>query len=93
MHVRITTVSGASNIDKGLDVDAVIILTDNETYAGGVHPSEALRRLRVGFVLGLGRLGRAGFRLTRDSIEETVRSEAGGTSPRLRLSSLLTPDP
>lgn len=33
-------------IEKALDIDAIVIYTDNETWAGAVHPSEAIRRLR-----------------------------------------------
>lgn len=32
--------------EKGLSVDAFLVLTDNETWAGGVHPMEALRAYR-----------------------------------------------
>lgn len=31
---------------KGLDVDAFIVLTDNETWAGEIHPSQALQEYR-----------------------------------------------
>ena len=31
---------------KGMLVDAFVVLTDNETWAGQVHPSEALRQYR-----------------------------------------------
>lgn len=34
-------------IDKQLDVDAFVILTDSETWAGNIHPMEALRRYRT----------------------------------------------
>ena len=30
----------------GLEVDAFVIYTDNETWAGGIHPHQALRRYR-----------------------------------------------
>jgi len=30
-------------LDRGLEVDAFVIYTDSETWAGGVHPVEALR--------------------------------------------------
>jgi len=33
-------------LQRGLEVDAFVIYTDNETWAGGVHPSAALRRYR-----------------------------------------------
>lgn len=33
-------------IEHNLDVDAFVIYTDNETWAGDVHPHEALRRYR-----------------------------------------------
>ena len=33
-------------MERGISADAFIILTDNETWAGKVHPSEALRRYR-----------------------------------------------
>ncbi len=33
-------------IEKGLDVDAFIVYTDNETYHGSMHPMEALRKYR-----------------------------------------------
>lgn len=33
-------------IEKNLDVDVFVIYTDNETWAGDVHPHEALRRYR-----------------------------------------------
>ena len=32
--------------ERGLEVEAFVIYTDNETWAGAVHPSEALRRYR-----------------------------------------------
>jgi Uncharacterized protein containing a von Willebrand factor type A (vWA) domain len=32
---------------SGVDVEAIVILTDNETWAGQEHPFEALRRLRA----------------------------------------------
>ena len=33
-------------LEQGIAADAFIVLTDNETWAGDVHPSEALRRYR-----------------------------------------------
>ena len=33
-------------LEQGIEADAFIVLTDNETWAGDVHPSEALRRYR-----------------------------------------------
>jgi 60 kDa SS-A/Ro ribonucleoprotein len=33
-------------LDRGLEVDCFVIYTDNETWAGDVHPHEALRRYR-----------------------------------------------
>ena len=33
-------------LQRGLEVDAFVIYTDNETWAGTVHPSSALRRYR-----------------------------------------------
>ena len=33
-------------IEKGLEVDCFVILTDNESYAGDIHASEALRMYR-----------------------------------------------
>lgn len=33
-------------MEKGLKVDHVIIYTDNETYAGSIHPSQALDRYK-----------------------------------------------
>lgn len=33
-------------IEKGLEVDAFVVLTDNETWAGNVHPTQALRDYR-----------------------------------------------
>ena len=33
-------------LEHGIEADAFIVLTDNETWAGEVHPSEALRRYR-----------------------------------------------
>lgn len=36
-------------ISKKMDVDAFIILTDNETWSGGVHPFEALKNYRKKF--------------------------------------------
>ena len=33
-------------LQRGLEVDAFVIYTDNETWAGAVHPSLALRRYR-----------------------------------------------
>jgi 60 kDa SS-A/Ro ribonucleoprotein len=34
-------------IEHKLDVDAFCIYTDSETWAGAMHPSQALRRYRV----------------------------------------------
>jgi 60 kDa SS-A/Ro ribonucleoprotein len=36
-------------IDKKLDVDTFVVYTDNETYAGRVHPSQALDQYRKKF--------------------------------------------
>lgn len=33
-------------LEEGLQVDAFVILTDNETWAGAIHPVEALRKYR-----------------------------------------------
>lgn len=33
-------------MEAGIEADAFVILTDNETWAGGVHPAEALRDYR-----------------------------------------------
>jgi 60 kDa SS-A/Ro ribonucleoprotein len=33
-------------LQRGLEVDAFVIYTDSETWAGAVHPSAALRRYR-----------------------------------------------
>jgi 60 kDa SS-A/Ro ribonucleoprotein len=33
-------------LEKGLEVDAFVVLTDSETWAGAVHPAVALRRYR-----------------------------------------------
>ncbi|MEM7029154.1 MAG: TROVE domain-containing protein [Chloroflexota bacterium] len=33
-------------LERKLDIDAFIIYTDSETWAGNIHPSEALRRYR-----------------------------------------------
>lgn len=33
-------------LNKGLDVDLFVVCTDNETYAGYIHPHEALNRYR-----------------------------------------------
>ncbi len=33
-------------LEQAIEADAFIVLTDNETWAGDVHPSEALRRYR-----------------------------------------------
>lgn len=33
-------------LERGIEVDMFVIFTDNETWAGGVHPKEALRRYR-----------------------------------------------
>jgi 60 kDa SS-A/Ro ribonucleoprotein len=33
-------------MEKGRTVDAFVIYTDSETWAGGIHPAEALRRYR-----------------------------------------------
>lgn len=33
-------------LERKLDVDVFVVLTDNETWAGGVHPAQALRRYR-----------------------------------------------
>ena len=33
--------------EKGLKVDVFIVYTDNETWAGAIHPSEALKKYRA----------------------------------------------
>lgn len=33
-------------LEKGLEIDAFVVLTDSETWAGDIHPSQALRRYR-----------------------------------------------
>ena len=33
--------------NKGIPVDCFVVLTDSETWAGGIHPRDALRRYRV----------------------------------------------
>ena len=33
-------------LERGLSVDVFVVLTDNETWAGAVHPSVALREYR-----------------------------------------------
>lgn len=33
-------------LDKGLDVDTFIVITDSETWAGQIHPVQALRKYR-----------------------------------------------
>lgn len=33
-------------LDSGIEADAFMVLTDNETWAGAIHPFEALRRYR-----------------------------------------------
>lgn len=33
-------------LERKIEVDVFVILTDNETWAGGIHPSQALRRYR-----------------------------------------------
>ena len=33
-------------LERGLDIDAFLVYTDSETWAGKIHPSEALRRYR-----------------------------------------------
>ena len=33
-------------VEKGIPVDCFVVITDNETWAGDIHPSEALRRYR-----------------------------------------------
>ena len=33
-------------LDRGIDVDTFVIYTDSDTWAGDVHPSQALRRYR-----------------------------------------------
>ena len=34
-------------LEKRLEVDAFVVMTDNETWAGEIHPVEALRRYRA----------------------------------------------
>ena len=36
-------------MQEGLDVDMFVVLTDNETYAGSIHPFEALKQYRKQF--------------------------------------------
>ena len=33
-------------LERGLEVDAFVIYTDSETWAGAIHPAQALRRGR-----------------------------------------------
>lgn len=33
-------------LEKGLDVDVFVVMTDNETWCGNIHPTEALREYR-----------------------------------------------
>lgn len=33
-------------LDNGMNVDQFVVLTDNETYAGKIHPSEAIKKYR-----------------------------------------------
>jgi len=33
-------------LDRGLSIDTFVIYTDSETWAGDMHPSQALRRYR-----------------------------------------------
>ena len=33
-------------MEESIEADAFVILTDNETWAGNVHPAEALRNYR-----------------------------------------------
>jgi 60 kDa SS-A/Ro ribonucleoprotein len=52
---RITSINGGGTdcslpmlyaLANKLEVDAFVVLTDNETWAGGVHPSQALKQYR-----------------------------------------------
>ena len=38
--------NGAVDLERGLAVDAFVVLTDSETWAGSVHPVQALRQYR-----------------------------------------------
>lgn len=33
-------------LERGLEVDTIVVYTDSETYAGGIHPHQALRQYR-----------------------------------------------
>lgn len=33
-------------LERGLKIDVFVVITDNETYAGGIHPSQALNKYR-----------------------------------------------
>ena len=33
-------------LDRGLSVDAFVVYTDSETWAGAIHPAQALRQHR-----------------------------------------------
>jgi 60 kDa SS-A/Ro ribonucleoprotein len=33
-------------LDRGLSVDAFVVYTDSETWAGAIHPAQALRQYR-----------------------------------------------
>lgn len=55
--------------EKNLDVDAFVVITDNESWAGAVHPSQALRQYRKARVAGA-RLAVNAMTATRYSVAD-----------------------
>ncbi|KAG2488962.1 hypothetical protein HYH03_012579 [Edaphochlamys debaryana] len=57
-------------LEKRLPVDVFVVLTDNETWYGGTHPSEALRRYRAEMGLPDAKLVVLAFSATEFSIAD-----------------------
>ncbi|KAG2488956.1 hypothetical protein HYH03_012575 [Edaphochlamys debaryana] len=57
-------------LEKRLPVDVFVVLTDNETWYGGTHPSEALRRYRAELGLPDAKLVVLAFSATEFSIAD-----------------------
>ncbi|PNG99682.1 SS-A/Ro ribonucleoprotein, partial [Tetrabaena socialis] len=57
-------------LEARLPVDVFVILTDNETWFGGVHPTQALARYRAGMGLPAAKLVVLAFSVTQFSIAD-----------------------
>lgn len=67
-------------LKKNMDVDAFVVITDNETYAGNIHPSQALDnyRQRVGHDVKLIVMGMTSTRISILDPQDTSGLEVVG---------------